>query len=199
MAAHSAPGRDPPAFGTPGSGAAVRNCTTQQHNTHIRDRREICYCWHPWHGRAVWLHASLVRRGKGVAYCSLEEVQTCRVLEVPLWMLDVAACCKTRVCKPGFASAQSLRELKEVLQSAQPRARARGTPETQHRYLLDWRFAHSCSSFDPLCKGLKDFSRVCIQCGVAENLFLPGCLPQISKNVFEGNRSLAVVPRPFDS
>jgi hypothetical protein len=58
-------------------------------------------------------------------------------LEVPLWMLDVAACCKTRVCKPGFASAQSLRELKEVLQSAQPRARARGTPETQHRYLLD--------------------------------------------------------------
>jgi len=85
----------------------------------------------------VWLHASLLKRGQAVAYCSLEEVQTCRVLEVPLWMLDVAACCKTRVCKPGFASAQSLRELKEVLQSAQARAQTHGAPETQHRYLLD--------------------------------------------------------------
>jgi hypothetical protein len=121
----------------PCPGGFARRDTTQQHNTHIRDRREICYSWHPWHGRAVWLHASLVKRGQAVAYCSLEEVQTCRVLEVPLWMLDIATCCKTRVCKPGFAIAQSLRELKEVLQSAQPRAHADDTPEAQHRYLLD--------------------------------------------------------------
>jgi len=56
---------------------------------------------------------------------------------VPLWMLDVAACCKTRVSKPGFASAQSLRDLKEVLQSALPRAQAHDASEAQHRYLLD--------------------------------------------------------------
>ena len=111
--------------------------TTQQHNTHSRDLREICYSWHPWHGRAVWVHATLVKRGRGVAHCSLEDFQTSRVLEVPLWMLDVAACCKTRVSKPGFASAQSLRELKDVLQSALARAQADDTPETQHRYLLD--------------------------------------------------------------
>src|SRR5262245_42563108 len=111
--------------------------TTQQHNTHIRDLREICYSWHPWHGRAVWVHATLVKRGRAMAHCSLQELQTSRVLEVPLWMLDVAACCKTRVSKPGFASAQSLGELKEVLQSALPRAQADDTPETQHRYLLD--------------------------------------------------------------
>src|SRR4029434_500132 len=36
-----------------------------------------------------------------------------------------------------FASAQSLRELNEVLQSALPRAQAYDAPETQHRYLLD--------------------------------------------------------------
>jgi hypothetical protein len=108
--------------------------TTQQHNTHIRELRRICYSWHPWHGRDVWVHARLVRRGRAVAYCSLGDVQTCRVLEVPLWMFDVAACCKTRVAHPGFASAQSLRELKEVLQSAQPRDQI---PETQHRYLLE--------------------------------------------------------------
>jgi len=114
-----------------------RRGTTQQHNTHIRDLREICYSWHPWHGRSVWVHATLVKRGRAVVHCSLEDVQTSRVLEVPLWMLDVAACCKTRVSKPGFASAQSLRELKEVLQSALPQAQAYDTSEAQHRYLLD--------------------------------------------------------------
>ena len=114
-----------------------RTRTSQQQNTHIRDLREICYSWHPWHGRAVWVHATLVKRGRAVAHCSLEDIQTSRVLEVPLWMLDIAACCKNRVSKSGFASAQSLRELKEVVQSALPRAQAHDTPETQHGYLLD--------------------------------------------------------------
>ena len=83
------------------------------------------------------MHATRVKRGRAVAHCSLEDVQTSRVLEVPLWMLDVAACCKTRVSRLGFASAQSLRELKEVVQSALPRAQAYDTSEAQHRYLLD--------------------------------------------------------------
>src|SRR4029434_7846578 len=37
----------------------------------------------------------------------------------------------------GGASAQSLRELKELLQSALPRTQAHDTPGTEHRYLLD--------------------------------------------------------------
>ena len=81
------------------------------------------------------VHASLVKRGQAVAYCSLEDVQACRVLEVPLWMLDVAACCKTRASKPGFASVQYLRDLKEVLLAAQPRTTSIA-PQTQPRYLL---------------------------------------------------------------
>ena len=113
------------------------NDTTQQHNTHIRDLREICYSWHPWHARSVWVRATFVKRGRAVAHCSLEDVQTSRVLEVPLWMLDVAACCRTRVSKQGFASAQSLRELKELLQSVRPRTQVHDTPGTEHRYLLD--------------------------------------------------------------
>src|SRR5689334_16007401 len=96
-------------------GDSSRNGTTQQHNTHITDAHDIYYSWHPWHGRAVRVHASLLKRGQAVTHCSLEDVQACRTLEVPLWMLDVAACCKTRASKPGFASAQSLRDLKEVL------------------------------------------------------------------------------------
>jgi hypothetical protein len=111
--------------------------TTQQHNTHIRDLREVCYPWHPWHGRAVWVHATLIKRGQAVAHCSLEDVQASRVLEVPLWMLDVAACCKTQVSKPGFASPQSLRDLKEILQALRPRVQASIAPETQPRYLLN--------------------------------------------------------------
>jgi hypothetical protein len=58
--------------------------------------REICYSWHPWHGRAVRVHASLAKRGQAAAYRSLDDVQAGRVLEVPLWMLDVAAFCKAR-------------------------------------------------------------------------------------------------------
>src|SRR5215469_3578974 len=127
---------DRPACGSRAPGAGAGGCTTQQHNTHIRDLREICYSWHPWHGRSVWVRAILVKRGRAVAHCSLEDVPTSRVLEVPLWMLDVAACCKTRASKPGFASVQSLRELKELLQSA-PRAQAHDLSEAQHRYLLD--------------------------------------------------------------
>ena len=117
-------------------GEGVRNGTTQQRDTHIRDVREIRYCFHPWHGRAVWVHARLIRRGRVVAYCSLE-YENSRVLEVPLWMLDVAACSKIRVSKLGFVSADSLRELKEILESARLRAQLPTTPETQHQYLQD--------------------------------------------------------------
>src|SRR5215471_3857220 len=120
----------------PGNRELGLDGTTQQHNTHIRDIREVCYSWHPWHGRPVSVHATLIKRGQAVAHCSLEGVQTSRVLEVPLWMLDAADCCKTRVSKPGFASAQSLRELKEVLQAAQPQVPAPIAPKTQPRYLL---------------------------------------------------------------
>src|ERR1700679_4137850 len=63
---------------------------------------------------------------------------------------------------------------------------------------LDYCFAVLCSSFDPFCKGLEDFSRVCIQSGVAENLFLPGGLAEIAQDIFKGNRCLARVPRSFD-
>src|SRR5215831_9642961 len=122
---------------SPCPGDFVRYDTTQQRNTHIRDLREICYGWHPWHGRTVHVRANLVKRGLPVAYCSLEDVPTCRVLEVPLWMLDVATCGKTRLSRPGFASVQFLRELKEVLQSAPARVRDHAAPETQHQYLLD--------------------------------------------------------------
>jgi len=50
------------------------------------------------------------------------------------------------------------------------------------------------SRFRPFHKGLKDFSRVCIQPGVAENLFVPGGLAQSPQDVLEGNRRFSLVP-----
>ena len=79
---------------------------------------------------------AVIRRGRAVAYCSLED-ENSRVLEVPLWMLDLAACSKTPVFKLGFVSTDSLRELKQVLEPARLRAQASNRPETQHRYLQD--------------------------------------------------------------
>jgi len=123
-------------FPSPVQDACDLRGTSHQHNTHIRERREICYPWHPWHGRKVWVHTTLVKRGRAVAHCSLEDVQPFRVLEVPLWMLDVAVCCKIRVVKSGLANVESLRELRALLHSAQ-RARGDIALEAQHRYLLD--------------------------------------------------------------
>ena len=81
----------------------------------IRTLGASCYPWHPWHGRTVWVRAELVRHGQAVAYCSLEDVQTCRVLEVPLWMLELATCSRTRISEAGglraFSRCANLRRL----------------------------------------------------------------------------------------
>jgi len=119
-----------------GLGGGARRGTTHQHNTHIRELREVCYPWHPGHDRKVWVHTTLVKRSRAVAHCSLEDVQPFRILEVPLWMLDVAVGCKIRVAQSGLANVESLRELKGLLHSA-PRARGDIAWEAQHRYLLD--------------------------------------------------------------
>ena len=71
-----------------------------------------------------------------MAYCSLEN-ENSRVLEVPLWMLDVAACSKTQVCKLGVVSTDSLRELKQVLESAKLRAQAPTSTKLQKSRVIE--------------------------------------------------------------
>ena len=87
-------------------------------------------------GTAVKRACHARKTGRAVAHCSLEDVQPFRILEVPLWMLDVAVGCKIRVAQSGLANVESLRELKGLLHSA-PRARGDIAWEAQHRYLLD--------------------------------------------------------------
>ena len=71
-----------------------------------------------------------------MARCSLEDVQPFRILEVPLWMLDAAACCKIRTAPSSIGNVESLRELKTLLRST-----LQTDPElaiqAQYRYLLN--------------------------------------------------------------
>jgi hypothetical protein len=110
--------------------------TTQQQNTHIGEPRDLYYPWHPWHDRKVRVHATLVKRGFAVARCSLEDVHPFRILEVPLWMFDAAACCKIRTAGSSVATVESLRELQAVLGSTQGSDLDLAI-QAQHRYLLD--------------------------------------------------------------
>ena len=82
------------------------------------------------------VHATLVKRGHAVARCSLEDVQPFRIVEVPLWMLDAAACCKIQVSKCKVANVESLRELKVLLQPTR-RIDPEFAIQTQHPCLLD--------------------------------------------------------------
>src|SRR5204863_9582729 len=116
--------------------AGARHGTSQQQNTHIGELRDICYPWHPWSDHKVRVHATLVKRGQAVARCSLEDVQPFRIREVPLWMLDAAACCKIQSCKCKVANVESLRELKALLQPTQ-RINLEFANQTQHPCLLD--------------------------------------------------------------
>jgi len=69
---------------------AAPNDTTQQSDPHVRDVREICYRWHPWHGQAVQVRANVVKRSGPVAYCSLGR---CRELSgFASAALDVGSC-----------------------------------------------------------------------------------------------------------
>jgi hypothetical protein len=129
-------GTDLPASDSRVPGADADDCTSQQRNTHIGELREIHYPWHPWHDRKVRVHATLVKRGQAVARCSLEDVQPFRIVEVPLWMLDAAACCKIQASKCKVANVESLRELKALLQPTR-RIDLEFAIQTQHPCLLD--------------------------------------------------------------
>jgi hypothetical protein len=96
---------------------------------------DIYYPWHPWHDHKVRVHATLVKRGRAVARCRLADVPTCRLLEVPLWMLDAATCCQMRTAESSIVEVAALRELKALL-SVHPRTSPHSAMQDQPRYLL---------------------------------------------------------------
>jgi hypothetical protein len=146
----------PPEFAYTTQGECDLRDTSDQHSSHIIELRQVWYPWHAWYGRRVSVHATLVRRGVAVAHCSSENAYPCRLLELPLWMLDSAVCHKVRPAKPGNVTVESLRELSYLL-NLTPGAPAEDAPsfmrnnektvENSKRKCRQSEEIHRCNSF----------------------------------------------------
>ena len=82
------------------------------------------------------MHGTLVKRGLAVARCSLEDIQPFRILEIPVWMFDAAACCRIRTAGSSVVTVEALRDLMIVLRGTQ-RSDLDLAIQGQHRYLLN--------------------------------------------------------------
>jgi hypothetical protein len=107
----------PSAQGCPCPTLSESGCggTNRQHNTHSTESREVCYPWHPWYGRAVWVYETLVKSGQPVFRCGTEENHDARYL-VPQWMFDSAVCCRMHKATVPVVGCEALRDLKALLQ-----------------------------------------------------------------------------------
>jgi hypothetical protein len=78
-------------------GACVHYYRTQQQNTHITERREVLYPWHPWFGLSIHIHQK-IERGRAANFrCSVDGVTTGRSQELPVWMFERVACLSVRI------------------------------------------------------------------------------------------------------
>ncbi len=80
-----------------GGGADCRTPRHKTHSTAAGDEIAVAYSWHPWAGRTVRIHEVIERATGASARCSLVDAAVARVQEIPVWMLDAAACRQTRL------------------------------------------------------------------------------------------------------
>jgi hypothetical protein len=55
----------------------------------VTEALEVLYPWHPWFGRAVYIHEVIVRGGERSFRCDLAKSQTARCMEVSAWMFGL--------------------------------------------------------------------------------------------------------------
>jgi hypothetical protein len=96
-------------------GEAAHRCTSRHQNAHVPESRVVTYPWHPWHGRSVFVFAAVSKGDELVFRCALEQADVARPLEVPQWMFDAAACCRTSLTATPSASITALRALDTLL------------------------------------------------------------------------------------
>jgi len=94
--------------------AGARGCTTTRQNAHSSEL-EIVYPWHPWFGRTVTIKRAVKRRARAVLHAVCEDDGRIRLLEVPQWMLDRAACSVMRSSDQPQVSCEHLRLLQNLL------------------------------------------------------------------------------------
>ncbi len=92
--------------------------TTHRHNTHSTEPREVCYRWHPWYGRRVWIYEARVGRGQPTLRCGLEPTQHTKSLEIPQWMLDAACCSNIQLVDVPRVDCAALRALTTLLRDS---------------------------------------------------------------------------------
>ena len=88
---------------------------TSRHKTHSSaavDEMAIAYSWHPWAERTVRIHEVIERPTGAVARCSLVDAAVARVQDIPVWMLNAAACCQTRLAAEPVAALSALAALR---------------------------------------------------------------------------------------
>ena len=97
---------------------AFRSCRTEVVKTHITERRQVVYAWHPWQGRHVQVQASLTRLGAAVLHCRVEGGQPPIALEIPAWMFDSAFCAGLAMAAEPRADWRALSALRSLLDDA---------------------------------------------------------------------------------
>jgi hypothetical protein len=91
--------------------------TTRRGNAHRTEERKVLYPWHPWAGCIVHIHEVIEKTAGDVVRCSHDHGASGRLLELPIWMFDRAACAPMRVetfPRVDIAALQALRALLEA-------------------------------------------------------------------------------------
>ena len=103
-----------------GSNAVSGRCTTRRGNAHRTEERKVLYSWHPWAGCIVHIHEVIEKAAGDMVRCSGDNGVSGRLLELPIWMFDRAACAPMRAetCpQVDIAALQALRALLDATAS----------------------------------------------------------------------------------
>lgn len=63
----------------------------------------------------MFVFGAVAKGEQAIFRCALEPADVARPLEVPQWMFDAAACCRTTLALAPSVSVEALRELRELL------------------------------------------------------------------------------------
>ena len=120
--------------GGQGPSEGVCHCRTLRHKTHntrTGDETMVAYVWHPWAARSVYVHDVIERAAGASARCSLVGDPVARVLELPVWMLDAAACRSVSLTADPIVALATLTAPQSLLSAAMPSMRRRDSPDAR--------------------------------------------------------------------
>ncbi len=118
--------RTPSGLSSRGPSGDVGGCTTTRQNAHGTEV-VVSYRWHPGCGKTVQVVSLVEKRLESVLRVSIEWSGRAPLRELPVWMTDSAACASMVVADEPIVSAESLRSLRDLLETVRS-----GVVESQH-------------------------------------------------------------------